>query len=86
MLHQVACMITSMAKRIPKLSDQIRRALKESEMTRYRISKLSGIDQAVLSRFVHGEGGMTVESLDKLAEVLELRLTTNTTRRGTKGK
>ena len=75
-----------MAKRTPKLSDQLRRAIEESEMTRYRISKLTGIDQATLSRFVHGECGMLMESLDKLAAVLDLRLTSGASGRGKKGR
>lgn len=41
-------------------------------MTRYRISQLTGIDQATLSRFFHGTGGLAMDKLDRLGEVLGL--------------
>ena len=65
-----------------RLSDQVRRAVEESEMSRYRISKKTGIDQSNLSRFVHGEVGLSMEALDRLADVLGLNITVGRTRRG----
>jgi hypothetical protein len=61
-------------KRLPKLSDQIRAAVKASALTRYRISKLTGIDQGILSRFTAGKAGMTLENVDRLAAALHLRI------------
>jgi len=55
-----------------KLSDQIRRTIIEAPLTRYRISKVAGIDQAVLSRFVAGKVGLSMATLDALADVLGL--------------
>jgi hypothetical protein len=37
-----------------KFSDQLRRAVRESEATRYALSKTTGISQAVLCRFMAG--------------------------------
>lgn len=57
-----------------KLSDQLRALVEQSPMTRYRISQLTGISQAVLCKFVQGERGISTESWDKLGECLGLRL------------
>ncbi len=45
-------------------------------MSRYEISKLSGVAQAALSRFMHGKMSLTLETADKLARVLSLRMVT----------
>lgn len=68
--------ISNMARK-PKsilFSDQIRRAIAECGLTRYRLAQLSGVEQAVLSRFVNGKSGLTTFNLDKLAVVLNLEL------------
>ena len=57
-----------------KFSDQLRRAVRESEATRYALSKTTGIDQAVLCRFVGGTAGMSLESIDKLMDALNLEI------------
>lgn len=54
------------------LVDQVRKAMNDSGLTRYRLSKLTGIDQGILSKFAHGTRGLSMENLDKLAEVLGL--------------
>ncbi len=64
-----------MAKRRQKLSDQIRRAVRECGMSRYEIWKHTGIDQGTLCRFVAGKAGMTIDSLDRLADLLGLNIT-----------
>lgn len=72
-----------MEKRRPtKLSDQVREAIRDADCTRYAISKATGIDQAVLSKFLTGERGMSLDSLDKLAEFLNLRITVQKPRKG----
>jgi plasmid maintenance system antidote protein VapI len=57
-----------------KLSDQIREAIETSGMTRYRLSALSGVHQAALSRFMRGKVGLTLDSVDRIGEVLGLRI------------
>ena len=57
-----------------RISDQLRRAILTADITRYRMSKELGIHQATLSRFVHGERGIPLELIDKLGELLGLRL------------
>jgi transcriptional regulator with XRE-family HTH domain len=53
-------------------SDQIREAIDASGMSRYAICKAIGITQGVMSRFMHGRGGLSLETIDKLAELLGL--------------
>jgi DNA-binding phage protein len=62
-----------MAARLP-FSEQLRRAIERSELTRYRISQKTGINQSVLSRFMNQGGGLSLDSIDKLCECLGLRL------------
>jgi ribosome-binding protein aMBF1 (putative translation factor) len=70
-----------MTRRRDKLTDQIRRAIDESGVSRYRLWKETGIDQAVLSRFVAGKAGMTLKSLDVLADALGLRIVADRSKR-----
>jgi transcriptional regulator with XRE-family HTH domain len=72
------------AKRI-SLSDEIRRVVADCGQTRYAISKATGIAESTLSRFLAGERGLPMKTLDKLAEFLDLHITTGTRRYGKKG-
>lgn len=56
------------------VTKQLRKAVERSTMSRYRLSQLTGIDQARLSRFVHG-GRLTMDQADQLCAVLKLQLT-----------
>jgi transcriptional regulator with XRE-family HTH domain len=64
-------------KRTTKMtfSEQLHQAIESSGMSRYQISKGSGVEQSALSRFVSGQRGLTTSALDKLADFLDLRLT-----------
>ena len=56
-------------------SDQIRQAIGDCGKTRYRIAQETGIDQAVLSKFVLGQrAGISMATLDLLAECIGLRV------------
>jgi transcriptional regulator with XRE-family HTH domain len=55
-------------------SDQLREAIRNSGMTVYFIAKASGVDKAVLSRFLNGKAAMSMASIDQLCPVLGLRL------------
>jgi transcriptional regulator with XRE-family HTH domain len=70
-----------MAKESMKLSDQIRRAVEQCGQTRYAIAKATGIDQSTLSRFVSGERGLPMNTLDRLADYLELTINMKNRRR-----
>lgn len=65
-----------MAKKRTKLvSDQIRQAIDDSGLTRYRISQETGISETTLSLFCNGQRGLPMRTLDTLGEFLELKVT-----------
>jgi len=63
-----------MSKKL-SFTDSLRRAILDSDLTRYRMSKLTGISQPILSRFVSGERGIRLPKLDTLAVLLGLQVT-----------
>lgn len=62
-----------MERRVVRLSEQIRRAVDASGLSRYRISKELGVAESTMSRFMSG-GGLSMENLDALAELLGLNV------------
>ncbi|MGD0461920.1 MAG: helix-turn-helix transcriptional regulator [Tepidisphaeraceae bacterium] len=56
------------------MSDQIRRAIDASGMSRYRICKEIGIPQSTMSRFMSGKLGLSMEVLDRLGALLGLEI------------
>ena len=59
-----------------RFSDEIRKAVEESGVTRYRVWRDTGIDQGFMCKFVHGECGLSMETLDVLADYLDLHVAT----------
>jgi plasmid maintenance system antidote protein VapI len=57
-----------------KLSDEIRDAVVGSGMSRYAISKALGIAESTMSRFVNGKGGLSMDYVDRLSELLGLHI------------
>ncbi len=53
---------------------QLRQAILTCGKSRYRIFKDTGIDQAVLARFINETAGLSLETVDQLCEYLELNL------------
>jgi transcriptional regulator with XRE-family HTH domain len=62
--------------RSKNFSDQIREAVDASGMSRYAICNATGISQATMSRFMHRQGGLSMASLDRLADLLGLAVVT----------
>ena len=54
-----------------QLREQVRRVIEAYGFARYRICQLMGFDQSILSEFVNGEIDLAMDSLDKLADLLE---------------
>jgi hypothetical protein len=57
-----------------KLSSQLRDLIKASPMSCYRISRETGVAESTLSKFMNGQVGMTLGTVDKIAVVLKLRV------------
>ncbi len=57
-----------------KLTDQLRGAVADSGRTLGEFSRDTGIDKSALSRFVNGERGLSMESLDTIGDYLGLRV------------
>ena len=62
-----------MAKKLT-LTDEIRQAVDASGMSRYRICKRLDIAESTLSRFMSGKAGLSLDTLDRLANLLDLHL------------
>ena len=54
--------------------DDIRKAIKASGKSRYRISKDTGISQGQLSELMAGTKGLSIEALERLADYLKLEI------------
>jgi transcriptional regulator with XRE-family HTH domain len=65
------------SRKLPLLSEQIRNAVNASGMSRYRICKTIGCAEATMSRFMNLRGGLSMEVLDRLGELLALRVTSD---------
>jgi antitoxin component HigA of HigAB toxin-antitoxin module len=62
------------AEQMGSMTDVVRRAIEASGLTPAEIGRQAGISKSQLSRFMRGERSMTLETADKLAKVLRLRM------------
>ena len=70
------------------LLDEVRKAIKAAKQagrSRYSISRATGISEAQLSRLMAGQAGLSIESLEALADHLGLEIVIRPKRRR-KGK
>lgn len=67
-------------------SDQLRKAVEECGVTRYRISKDLGISEPLLSRFVHSDIGLSLSNIDKICEYIGARLMVDSPKSKRKGR
>lgn len=56
------------------LSEGLKRAILESDMTVYQIAKEAHVSQIIISRFLSGERDIRMGTADKLANALGLKL------------
>ena len=66
--------------------DAICDAIEASDKTRYRIAKDISISQTQLSRLMSGERGLSIDSLERLADYLGLEIVMRPKRRRRKGR
>lgn len=64
-----------MSRKPVDIQVQLREVILGSEMSRYRLARLTGVSEATLSLFVNGHRSITMGSAAKLAVVLGLELT-----------
>ncbi len=65
------------------VTETLRTAIETCGRSRNQLSKETGIDPATIHRFFHGQGSLSADGIDRLAEALELELVS---RRKTKKK
>jgi hypothetical protein len=63
-----------MARKKRSFADELRIAIEQCGKSRYRISQETGIGQEVLSRFMAGKKGLSMDSIDRLFENLGLKI------------
>lgn len=64
---------------------ELRSAVEASGLTRYAIWQATGIDQGSLCKFMQGERGLGLDSIDKLADLLGLHVVSESGQREKKG-
>ena len=64
----------SKKRQLNLLTDQLRQAIDDSGLTRYRIAKDSGISESALAQFYNGHRGLSMKALNALGECLELTI------------
>lgn len=69
-----------MARRKPKtrrtklVSDQLRQAIDDSGLSRYRIAQETGVSQTALTLFYNGQRGLSMKALNALGQCLKLQI------------
>ena len=63
-----------MAKKPKAFSDQLRDIVRECDVPPAEIARQTGLDKSTLSRFLSGERGLPMATLDSLAEFLRLEV------------
>ena len=56
------------------ISDQVHHAIDECGLSRYAISKRSGVSEGMLSRFMSGQTSMSLRTLDRIAPIVGLTI------------
>ena len=56
------------------IEETVREAIRESGLTLKELGEKTGVDPSVLSRFVNGKRGLTLETIDRLAPTLGIRV------------
>ena len=65
-----------------KIAELLLKTIKTCGISRYKISEDTGIEQAALSRFVHGKRTINLETAEKLCEYFGFELMRKKTKKG----
>jgi transcriptional regulator with XRE-family HTH domain len=63
-----------MARKILPMTEQLRRAIDASGLSRYRICKEINLAESAMSHFMAGHHGLSFEVLDKIGTLLRLEI------------
>ena len=58
----------------PTIEDHVRRIMRESGVSNYRLAIDSGVKEASLSRFRNRKRGLSIEAVDAIARALGFRV------------
>jgi plasmid maintenance system antidote protein VapI len=58
----------------PTVSETLRAEILSRGLTAYAVARLAGVDTSVVARFLARERGLSMKTLDRLCEALELEL------------
>ena len=56
------------------ITERIQEAIRSGGMSRYAISKATGIDQGLLCRFLKGQSSLSFETADKVLDALGMEV------------
>ena len=68
------------------ISQQLRTLIRDSGLSQYRICVETGLDQAQLSKFMRRKAGLSLEIIDSIGKLLDLRLSAGKSPRREKSK
>jgi hypothetical protein len=71
---------------VKKLSEQLREAIVKASVSRYEISKATGVSEATLSKFVLRQRGLSFDAMDRVGLYLGLSITSRPRRPAKKEK
>lgn len=72
---QLSVRMPSMKREVPVVvSEQLRLAIETAEISQYELARRIDLDKSVLSRFLHGKSGLSVQSIDAICQELGLEL------------
>ncbi len=57
-----------------RILEIIRRAVRDSDKSQYRIAQDTGLSKSQLSRLMSGERGLSIETIERLAKYLNLEI------------
>ncbi len=56
------------------IGEQLKQAIQEGRLSQAALARGTGLSEGQISRFLKGERGLSLESIDKLLDVLELEI------------
>lgn len=58
----------------------MRLEISQAAISQYELARRVGLDKSVVSRFMHGKSGLSIQNIDAICEELGLALTKKKTR------